>query len=157
MLCLCLVYVITNFLLVQCPPLVRYSGKFSWGPNFVLFILSLSEWKFNTWNVRYDGRVFLCKMDRTKIKHTNQLEIAQNEIWTPRKFPAIRYMATLLSFIVVLLSRLAFIFAFSCYVAVPLHCFHFAWKNHFRTKNIWDTPTMQKKTTTTTQSLWPYS
>jgi len=28
-------------------------------------------------------------MDRTKIKHTNQLEIAQNEIWTRRKFPAI--------------------------------------------------------------------
>jgi len=26
-----------------------------------------------------------------KIKHTNQLEIAQNEIWTPRRFPAIRY------------------------------------------------------------------
>jgi len=26
-----------------------------------------------------------------KIKHTNQLEIAQNEIWTWRKFPAIRY------------------------------------------------------------------
>ena len=36
-------------------------------------------------------RVFLCKMDRTKIKHPNQLEIAQNEIWTPRKIPAIRY------------------------------------------------------------------
>ena len=26
-----------------------------------------------------------------KIKHTNQLEIAQNEIWTSQKFPAIRY------------------------------------------------------------------
>jgi len=39
---------------------------------------------------RYDGCVFLYKVDRTKIKFTNQLEIAQNEIWTPRKFPAIR-------------------------------------------------------------------
>jgi len=28
-------------------------------------------------------------MDRTKIKRTNQLEIAQNKIWTPQKFPAI--------------------------------------------------------------------
>ena len=44
----------------------------------------------NLTRVCYDGRVFLCKMDRTKIKHTNQLEIAQNEILTPRKFPAIR-------------------------------------------------------------------
>ena len=26
-----------------------------------------------------------------KITHTNQLEIAQNEIWTPRKFLATRY------------------------------------------------------------------
>ena len=26
-------------------------------------------------------------MDRTKVKHTNQLEIAQNEIWTPWNFP----------------------------------------------------------------------
>jgi len=26
-----------------------------------------------------------------KIKHTNQLEIAQNEIWTPQKSLAIRY------------------------------------------------------------------
>ena len=66
---------------------VPYSGKYSWGPNFILFVLSLSELKFNTQNVRYDGRVFLCKMD--EIKHTNQLEIAQNEIWTPQKFPAI--------------------------------------------------------------------
>jgi len=32
---------------------------------------------------------FLCKMDRMKIKRTNQLEIAQNKIWTRRKFPAI--------------------------------------------------------------------
>ena len=62
-----------------------YSGKFSWGPNFILFVLSLSEQKFNTRNVHYDGHVFLCKMDRTKTKHTNQLEIAQNEIWTPTK------------------------------------------------------------------------
>ena len=45
--------------------------------------------KFNTWNIHYDGCVFLCKMDRTKIKHTNLLEIAQNEIWTPWKFSAI--------------------------------------------------------------------
>jgi len=68
-----------------------YSGKYSWGPNFILFILSLSEQKCNTQNIMlwYDGRVFLCKMDRTKIKHTNQLERAQNEIWDPRKFPAI--------------------------------------------------------------------
>jgi len=26
-----------------------------------------------------------------KIKHMNQLEIAQNEIWTPRRFSTIRY------------------------------------------------------------------
>jgi len=50
--------------------------------------------RFNTQNVHYDGHVFLCKMDRTKIKHTNQLKIAQNEIRTPRKFPAIRYTTT---------------------------------------------------------------
>jgi len=60
-----------------------HSGKFSWGQNFILFILNLSEQKFNTQNIRYDGRVFLCKMDRLKIKHTNQLEIAQKKIWTP--------------------------------------------------------------------------
>ena len=36
--------------------------------------------------------VFSCVMDRTKIKRTNQLEIVQNEIWTPRKFPAIRQL-----------------------------------------------------------------
>jgi len=64
---------------------VPYSGKYSWDPNFVLFVLSLSERKFNTRNVHYDGRVFLCKMDRTKTKHTNQLEIAQNEILDPTK------------------------------------------------------------------------
>ena len=58
--------------------MLPYSGKYLWGPNFILFVLSLSERKFNTRNVRYDGRVFLCKMDRTKIKHTDQLEIAQN-------------------------------------------------------------------------------
>ena len=69
---------------------VQYSRRFLSGPNFVLFILSLSERKLNTRNVRYDGCVFLFKMDRTKIKHTNQLEIAQNKIWTRRKFPAIR-------------------------------------------------------------------
>jgi len=38
---------------------------------------------FLTRDVPCDGRVFLCKnMDTTKIKHTNQLEIAQNKIWT---------------------------------------------------------------------------
>jgi len=73
--------------------LLPYSrGKYSWGPNFILFVFSLSERKFNTQNMRYDGRVFLCKMDRTKIKHTDQMEIAQNEIWTPQKFPAIQYL-----------------------------------------------------------------
>jgi len=41
---------------------VLYSRKFSWGPNFILFVLSL----FNTWNVRYDGRVFLCKIGKNK-------------------------------------------------------------------------------------------
>ena len=76
--------------------LVPYSGKYLWGPNFVLFVLSLSEQKFNTRNVHYDGRVLLCKMDRMKIKHTNQLEIAQNKIWTPQKFPAIRYLNNLM-------------------------------------------------------------
>jgi len=30
-------------------------------------------------------------MDGTITKHTNQLEIAQNEIWTPQKFPTIWY------------------------------------------------------------------
>ena len=65
--------------------LILYSGKLLSGPNFVLFVLSLPEQKLNTWNMRYDGHVFLCKMDRMKIKHTNQLEIAQNEIWTPWK------------------------------------------------------------------------
>ena len=56
---------------------ILYSGKFSWGPYFVLFVLSLSERIFNTPNVCYDGCVFLCKIDRTKIKHMDQLEIAQ--------------------------------------------------------------------------------
>ena len=81
--------VMVQSLVTALPP---YSRKFSWGPYFILFILSLSEWKFNTRNVCYDGCVFLCKMDWTKIKHTNQLEIAQNEIWTPQKFPSIWYM-----------------------------------------------------------------
>ena len=31
----------------------------------------------------------MCKLE-WKL-NTNQLEIAQNEIWTPRRFPAIRY------------------------------------------------------------------
>ena len=36
--------------------------------------------------------VFFCvKWTVQKIKHMNRLEIAQNKIWTPRKFPAIRY------------------------------------------------------------------
>ena len=76
----------------SCQPLpddMPCSRKFTWGPNFVLFVLSLSEWKFNTWNIHCGGRIFLCKMVRTKIKHTNQLEIAQNEIWTPWMFPTI--------------------------------------------------------------------
>jgi len=47
--------------------LLPYSGKFSSGPNSILFVLSLSERKLNTRNVRYDGCVFLCKMDRTKL------------------------------------------------------------------------------------------
>jgi len=38
------------------------SRKFSWGPNFVLFVLSL----FNTWNIRYDGRVFLHKIGKNE-------------------------------------------------------------------------------------------
>ena len=45
------------------------------GSKFRCFC-SQSERKFNTQNVRYDGYIFLCKMDRMKIKHTNQLEIA---------------------------------------------------------------------------------
>jgi len=32
----------------------------------------------------------MCKMDRTKINHMNHLKIAQNEILTPRKFPAVQ-------------------------------------------------------------------
>ena len=39
-LCCIYLYVITNFLLVQCP---RYSRKFLWGPNFIIVALSLSE------------------------------------------------------------------------------------------------------------------
>ena len=45
--------------------------------------------------------MFSCvKMDRTKIKHMNQLEITQNEIWTPRKFPAI-IMVTKLEILII--------------------------------------------------------
>jgi len=42
---------------VPSPKQLPYSGKFLWGPNFILFILSLSERKFNTQNVCYDGHV----------------------------------------------------------------------------------------------------
>ena len=56
------------------------------GVQILFFSFSSIRTKFNTWNIRYGGHVYLCKMDRTKIKHMNQLEIAQNEIWTPRKF-----------------------------------------------------------------------
>jgi len=49
----------------------------------------------------YNGRIFLCKMDRTKIKRTNQPEMAQNEIWTRRKFPTIRYAAAEISAVTV--------------------------------------------------------
>jgi len=59
------------------------------GSKFILFILSLLEQKINTLNIHYDGRVFLRKLDRTKIKPTNQLEIADN-IWTPQKFLTIQ-------------------------------------------------------------------
>jgi len=63
-----------------------YSGKYWWGPNFVLFVLSLSEQNLTHETYIMMG-MFSCVMDRTKIKHTNQLEIVQNEIWTPRNFP----------------------------------------------------------------------
>jgi len=81
--------------------LLLYSGKLSSDPNVILFVLSLSEWKSNTRNVCYNGRIFLCKMDRTKIKRTNQPEMAQNEIWTRRKFPTIRYAAAEISAVTV--------------------------------------------------------
>ena len=38
--------------------------------------------------------VFSCVKWTERKLNTNQLEIAQNEIWTPQKFPAIRYMWT---------------------------------------------------------------
>ena len=43
--------------------------------------------------------VFSCVkyIDRTKIEHVNQLEIARNEIWTPRKFHTIRYTSNIKS------------------------------------------------------------
>jgi len=43
------------------------AGNIHGVPNFILFVLSLSEGKFNTRNVRYDGRVFLCKMTEQKL------------------------------------------------------------------------------------------
>jgi len=36
--------------------------------------------------------VFSCVKWTERKLNTNQLEIAQNEIWTPRKFPTIQYM-----------------------------------------------------------------
>jgi len=59
------------------------------GSKFRSFRSQSIRMKFNTPNVRYDVHISLCKMDRTKVKHTNQLEITQNEIWTPQKFPTI--------------------------------------------------------------------
>jgi len=35
--------------------------------------------------------IFSCVNWTEKIKHTNQLEIVQNEIWTQQKFPATQY------------------------------------------------------------------
>jgi len=68
--------------------LILYSGKISSGPNFVLFVLSLSERKLNARNIHYFMMgVFSCVKWTTKIKCTNQLEIAQNEIWTRRNLP----------------------------------------------------------------------
>ena len=46
---------------------VPYSRKFSSGPNFVLFVLSLSEWKLNTQNIRYDGHCFCVKWTERKL------------------------------------------------------------------------------------------
>jgi len=57
---------------------------------FILGNFSFSVYQnetFNTQNVCYNGRVFLCKMDRMKIKRMNQLEIAQNEFGPHKKFP----------------------------------------------------------------------
>ena len=56
--------------------------------SFFSFSVYISERKFNTRNICCDGRVFLCKMDRTKL---NTRISAQNEIWNPQKFPTIRY------------------------------------------------------------------
>jgi len=68
--------------------LILYSGKFSSGPNFVLFVLSLSERKLNARYIHYFMMgVFSCVKWTTIIKRTNQLEIAQNEIWTRRNLP----------------------------------------------------------------------
>ena len=48
---------------------IPYSREKMWGPNFILFILSLSERKFNTRNVHYDG-VFSCvKWTERKLTH----------------------------------------------------------------------------------------
>ena len=62
------------------------------GSKFRSFRSQSIRTKIYTQNVHYDGCIFLCRMDRMKIKHTNQLEIAQNEIWTSQKFPAIWYV-----------------------------------------------------------------
>jgi len=64
------------------------------GVQISFFSFSVYQNENLTQNVCYDGCVFLCKMNRTKIKHTNQLEITQNEIWTPRNLSAIRYLRT---------------------------------------------------------------
>ena len=62
------------------------AGSFH-GVQILFFLLSV----YQNENLTHEMYVMMCmcKMDRTKIKHTNQLEITQNEIWTPRKFPAI--------------------------------------------------------------------
>ena len=69
----------------------RIAGNFC-GVQISFFLFSVYQNENLRRNVCYDGCVFLCKMDRMKIKRTNQLKIAQNEIWTPRKFPAIPYL-----------------------------------------------------------------
>jgi len=46
---------------------IPYGGKYLWGPNFVLFILSLSERKFNTRNVRYNGVFSYVKWTERKL------------------------------------------------------------------------------------------
>jgi len=75
-------YTFKLLLFCYCNVYIPYSRKFLSGPNFVLIILSLSERNFNTRNVRYDGHVFLCKMDRTKIKRMNQLDQWQEMTWS---------------------------------------------------------------------------